>query len=221
MHRTRIKICGLTRPGDVDAAVDAGADAVGLVFYPPSPRSLTVSAARALRARVPPFVSSVALFVNPTPEEVENVLNVVRPDLLQFHGSEDDSFCASFGRPYMKALSVGPGFDLVNSRLRFRGASALLLDTPSAGYGGSGKTFDWSLIPATSADAERSERAVPLVLSGGLSAANVGAAIGQLRPHAVDVSSGVEEAKGLKDPRRIREFIAAVQAADAQLNSKD
>jgi phosphoribosylanthranilate isomerase len=216
MTRTRIKICGITRREDLIAALDAGVDAIGLVFYAPSARSLTVTQARELRRRIPPFVACTALFVNPNVEEVENILDVVRPDVLQFHGSEDDGFCASFGRPFIKAAPVGPAFDLLHLRGEYPHAGALLLDTPSIGHGGSGKAFDWTLLPADHTHPD----ALPLVLSGGLNAANVGAAIGQVRPYAVDVSSGVESAKGIKDAQRIREFVAAVKAADEQRNSR-
>ena len=187
--RTRIKICGITRAEDIRAVAAAGADAFGLVFYPPSPRCLTVERAGALRRAAPAFLSSVALFVNPQREAVEAVLRGVRPDLLQFHGEETPAFCRSFGVPYIKACRVRPGVDLLEYWRRFDDASAWLADAWVEEYGGVGAGFDWALLPALS------ER--PLVLSGGLTPDNVAAAVRQLRPWAVDVSTGVETAKGI------------------------
>lgn len=208
MQRTRIKICGLTRPDDVSAAANAGADAVGFVFYPPSPRFVRVEDATGLSAAVPPFVTRVGLFVNADPAEVRRVLGLVRLDLLQFHGDEDAAYCAQFDCPWIRAIRMRPGVDLLKSAAEFAGARALLVDAFVDGYGGGGKTFDWSLIP------ERLP--LPLILSGGLDAANVREAIRRVRPWAVDVSSGVEaERKGIKDVRRIHEFIAGVRDADA------
>lgn len=215
LMRTRIKICGLKTLEHVDAAVDAGADAVGFVLYAPSVRAIDLTALTTLTQRVPAFVSTVALFVNPSVEEVKAALAAARIDLLQFHGSQDyetPEFCAQFGRPYMKAFAVDAQFDLLKSQQRYASAAALLLDTPSAGHGGSGQTFDWNLIPcqqpnntanATSAPAPR------VVLSGGLTAANVADAISTVRPFAVDVSSGVESSRGVKDVKLIYEFCAA------------
>ncbi|CAM5791066.1 phosphoribosylanthranilate isomerase [Castellaniella caeni] len=213
--RTRIKVCGLTRPGDVAAAVDLGVDALGLVFYPPSRRALSLDHAAALRRQVPAFVSTVALFVNPSVAEVEQVLARVRPDLLQFHGEEPPRFCAQFGVPYLKAFRVGaPGLDsaanlLAQCRL-YDAAGGWLFDSYSAGYGGSGLSFDAALLAAVRGDAQ----ARPVVLSGGLTAETVGQGIAAVRPFAVDVSSGVESAPGIKDADRIAAFVAAVRASD-------
>lgn len=204
--RTRIKICGITREEDARAAVQAGADAIGLVFYPRSPRCLSLDWARQLANGLPPFVSSVALFVNPAAAEVYTVLERVRPALLQFHGDEDPVFCAQFGVPYLKACRVKPGVDLLEYLRPFAGAAGWLLDSHVEEYGGVGESFDWSLVPA--------ERTRPLVLSGGLTRENVGEAIRRVRPWAVDVSSGVESSKGIKDAARIAAFIAEVRNAD-------
>jgi phosphoribosylanthranilate isomerase len=165
-----------------------------------------------LTQRVPAFVSIVALFVNPTKAEVETALATARIDLLQFHGDEPEAFCASFGRPYLKALPVTDTFDLLQSGLTYATARALLLDTPSAGHGGSGKTFNWQLINTSNT---QSERAPALVLSGGLTAANVADAISAVKPFAVDVSSGVEISRGEKSSELIQDFCRAVRAADS------
>ncbi len=204
--RTRIKICGITRAEDARAAARAGADAIGLVFYPPSPRFLSLEWARELRNDLPPFVMPVALFVNPTAAEVYTVLERVRPGMLQFHGEESPVFCAQFGVPYLKACRVKPGVDLLEYLRPFSGAAGWLLDSHVEEYGGVGESFDWSLIPA--------ERSCPLVLSGGLTRENVREAVRRARPWAVDVSSGVESAKGIKDAARIADFIAEVRNAD-------
>jgi phosphoribosylanthranilate isomerase len=205
--RTRIKICGITRREDLRAAVEAGADAIGLVFYPPSPRFLGLEQARELRAAVPPYVASVALFVNPSRAEVDAVLERVRPSMLQFHGEETPDFCAAFGVPYVKACRVRPGTDLLKYLRPFSGAAGWLLDSHVEEYGGVGERFDWSLVPAA--------RERPLVLSGGLTRENVGEAVRRVRPWAVDVSSGVEAGKGIKDAAKIAAFIAEVRNADA------
>jgi phosphoribosylanthranilate isomerase len=212
-QRTRIKICGLKEVEHVDAAVSAGADAIGFVFYPPSVRAISVPSAQMLRARVPAFVSVVALFVNPTIEEVNAVIDSVRPDLLQFHGNETPAFCAKFSRPYLKAVAMNETVDLLDLRRRYENAVALLLDTPSAGHGGSGKAFDWSLLSAK-------DNAGPLVLSGGLNSANVHEAIARVRPYAVDVSSGVEAERGQKDSAKIHAFVRAVRDTDRALETK-
>jgi len=204
--RTRIKICGITRVADARAAAQAGADALGLVFYPPSPRFLSLDQARGLRDAVPPFVAVVALFVNPAAEQVRAVLERVRPALLQFHGEESAEFCAQFGVPYVKACRVKPGIDLLEYLRPFAGAAGWLLDSHVAEYGGVGESFDWSLVPA--------QRVRPLILSGGLTRENVRDAVRRVRPWAVDVSSGVESAKGIKDAARIAAFIAEVRNAD-------
>ena len=206
MSRTRIKICGLTRAEDVRAAVEAGADAIGLVFYPPSPRFVAFEHAAELASRVPPFVTTVGLFVNPEPAFVLEALRRVPLQLLQFHGDEKESDCAAFGRPWIKAARVRQGVDLVEFAACHPSASGILLDAFVEEFGGGGKVFDWSLIPA---GLDRR-----LILSGGLDAANVVEAVRRLRPWAVDVSSGVESGKGIKDAARIAAFIAGVRHAD-------
>ncbi|WP_298395060.1 phosphoribosylanthranilate isomerase [uncultured Azonexus sp.] len=207
--KTRIKICGLTREADVDAAVAAGADAVGFVFYPPSPRYVTPERAAELARRVPPFVDVVGLFVNATAEEIGATCASVPLNLLQFHGDETPAFCRSFARPWLRAARVRPGLDLVEFARSYSDARGLLLDAFVEGYGGGGHVFDWTLIPP----------GLPghLVLSGGLHADNVGDAIRRVRPVAVDVSSGVEAGKGIKDHDKIAAFVAAVRAADAAI----
>ena len=213
--KPRVKISGLTRLEDVLVAVEAGADAIGLVFYPPSPRYVDLDKAAELARAVPPFVTIVGLFVNANPALVRETLAVVPIHLLQFHGDEDEAYCRQFDRPYMKAARVRPGMDLVQYAAAFPSAQAILLDAFVDGFGGGGKVFDWSLIPPALGK--------PLVLSGGLDAANVGEAIVRVRPAAVDVSSGVEAAKGIKDAEKIRAFCAAVhsQIRAAGLNPTD
>jgi len=200
----------MTRPEDVNAATRAGADAIGLVFYPPSPRFLEHGLARKLRDATPPFVSTVALFVNPLVAQVSEVLDRVRPSMLQFHGEEAPEFCEQFGVPYIKACrvksGVSAGVDLLEYLRPFSGAAGWLLDSHVAEYGGVGERFDWSLAPADCSH--------PLVLSGGLAIGNVGEAVRRVRPWAVDVSSGVESAKGIKDAARIAAFITEVRNAD-------
>ncbi len=205
--RTRIKICGITRPADAVAAAQAGADAIGLVFYPPSPRFLNVERAREIRDALPPFVQAVALFVNPDAAQVAQVIGRVHPALLQFHGEETPEFCAQFGLPFIKACRVAQGVDLLKYLRPFSAASGWLLDAHVGEYGGAGASFDWSLVPA--------RLARPLVLSGGLTRGNVGEAVRRVRPWAVDVSSGVESSKGIKDAAKIAAFIAEVRNADA------
>jgi phosphoribosylanthranilate isomerase len=204
--RTRVKICGITRPGDARAAADAGADAIGLVFYPPSPRYLSGERAIEIRDALPPFVQTVALFVNPDAAQVAQVIGRVKPGMLQFHGEETPQFCAQFGLPYIKACRVRQGTDLLEYLRPFAAASAWLLDSFVEAYGGVGERFDWSLVPG------RLER--PLVLSGGLDRDNVAQAVRKLRPWGVDVSSGVESAKGIKDAAKIAAFISEVRNAD-------
>nr|WP_211166896.1 phosphoribosylanthranilate isomerase [Aromatoleum evansii] len=196
----------MTRAEDVLAAVEAGADAIGLVFYPPSPRFVAFERAAELAALVPPFVTTVGLFVNPDPAYVRQALAQVPLQLLQFHGDESEAQCAAFGRPWIKAARVRPGIDLVEFSASHPSASGLLLDAFVDGYGGGGKVFDWSLIP------ERLGR--PLILSGGLDPDNVAEAVRRVRPWAVDVSSGVESGKGIKDAARIAAFVAGVRNAD-------
>lgn len=206
MSRTRIKICGLTRAEDVCAAVEHGADAIGFVFYPPSPRAISFDRAAELVALLPPFVTSVGLFVNPEAAFVSEALSRLPLQLLQFHGDESDADCARYGRPWIKAARMRPGVDLLEFSTLHPGARGILLDAFVDGYGGGGKTFDWSLIPAGFGR--------PLILSGGLDADNVGEAVRRVRPWAVDVSSGVESAKGIKDAAKIAAFIAGVRHAD-------
>ena len=210
--RTRIKICGLSQPADIDAAADAGADAVGFVLYPGSARHVTLERAVELARRMPPFLTPVGLFVNATGAEIEAALDAIPNLLLQFHGDESATECASYGRPYLRAARMAHGLDLLNFAHCFGGAQALVLDAHAPGYGGSGKVFDWSLVPAGVARRR-------LVLSGGLHAANVAAGIAQLRPWAVDVSSGVESLRGVKDPLAIRRFCDAVRDADARIDA--
>lgn len=208
--RTRVKVCGMTRREDIEAAARAGADAIGLVFYPPSPRFLQLAHARSLAAAVPPYMACVALFVNPPAEEVRAVIERVRPSMLQFHGEETPEFCEQFGVAYVKACRVRPGVDLVKYLSPFSGAAGWLLDSHVAEYGGVGERFDWSLVPAERARNEMR----PLVLSGGLTRDNVREAVRRVRPWAVDVSSGVEVSKGVKDAARIAAFITEVRNAD-------
>ncbi len=211
MARTRVKICGITRPEDAVAAVDAGADAIGLVFYAPSPRAVSVAQAREIALAVPAFVTVTALFVNPSIEEVQTVLNSVRIDLLQFHGDEEDDFCSQFKHPFIKALRVRQASDVVASCLRFPSALAILLDSYKPGVpGGTGESFDWSLIPE--------ELQTPVILAGGLAPSNVATAIEQVSPYAVDVSGGVEAEKGIKDHDKICAFMKEVQYGDQQRN---
>jgi len=206
---TRIKICGLTREEDVDAAVAAGADAIGFVFYPPSPRYIAPQRAAELARRIPPFVDVVGLFVNEAPEFVRAACEALPINVLQFHGDEDAAYCRQFARPYLRAARVRPGLDLVEFASSFPDARGVLLDAFVEGYGGGGHVFDWTLIPSN----------LPsyLVLSGGLTADNIGDAIRRVRPVAVDVSSGVEAGKGIKDHSKIAAFVAAVRKADESI----
>jgi phosphoribosylanthranilate isomerase len=206
-QRTRIKICGLTREADVDAAVAAGADAIGFVLYAKSPRHVTVQRATELAQRLPAFVTPVGLFVNASAAEIAAAASAMPTLLLQFHGDETPRECIDAGRPFVRAARVGEGFDLVDFAARFAGAQALLLDAHVEGYGGGGKVFDWSLAHCAVP--------LPVVLSGGLHAGNVIHGIRTLRPWAVDVSSGVESAKGIKDADSIRRFCDAVREADS------
>ena len=203
---TRIKMCGLTREADVDAAVAAGADAIGFVFYPPSPRYVSPERAAELARRVPPFVEVVGLFVNATPAEIEATCAQVPLNLLQFHGDESPEDCRRYHRPYIRAARVRPGLDLVEFARSFGDARGLLLDAFVEGYGGGGHVFDWALIPPA--------LPLPLILSGGLNAANVGEALQRVCPVAVDVSSGIEAGKGIKDHSKIAAFAAAVRKTD-------
>jgi phosphoribosylanthranilate isomerase len=203
--RTRVKICGITRAADARAAAEAGADAIGLVFYPPSPRYLSVERAREIRDALPPFVQTVALFVNADAAQVAQVIGRVHPALLQFHGEETPGFCEQFGLPYVKACRVKKGVSALEYLRPFSQAAAWLFDSFVPEYGGVGESFDWSLVPKTDK---------PVILSGGLSSMNVAEAIRRVRPWGVDVSSGVESGKGIKDAAKIAAFIAEVRNAD-------
>lgn len=204
---TRVKICGITRIEDGLAAAYAGADAIGLVFAPASPRRVTTAQAAAIAAAMPPFVTSVALFVNPSAEQVRAVLECFRPDLLQFHGDEPPEFCAAFGLPYLKAVRVRPETDLLQYASVYAGARGLLLDAYDPNrHGGTGQRFDWDLIPR--------DLSLPIILAGGLDPDNVAEAVSRVRPWAVDVSSGVEIDKGIKDASRIARFIREVRNAE-------
>jgi phosphoribosylanthranilate isomerase len=211
-RRTRVKICGITRIEDALAAARAGADAIGLVFYAHSPRAVTAAQAQAICAALPPFVGTVGLFVDAEPAAVTAVLQQVPLDLLQFHGSETPNYCAQFARPFLKALRMRDATDVAAVRAQFSAARGLLLDTYRAGVpGGTGEVFDWQLVPrALSAQ---------IVLAGGLNPHNVGAAIQQAQPFAVDVSGGVESAPGIKDAQLIEDFVAAVRRADEQAHA--
>jgi len=208
---TRIKICGITRMEDALAAAHGGADAIGLVFHEKSPRYVTVQQAARLAAALPPFVTVVGLFVNVGADYVRAVLEQVPLDVLQFHGEEEPEFCSSFNRPYLKAIRVREGVDLVQCASRYAGAQGLLLDAWVKDVpGGTGHSFDWGLIPH--------ELPLPVILSGGLNPANVAEAIRTVRPYAVDVSSGVEAQKGIKDAAKIAAFIKEVKDIDLQLS---
>jgi len=199
----RSKICGITRIEDALIAAEAGADAIGLVFYAKSPRAVSIQQARDIVAALPAFVTTVGLFVNASCEELNDVLAGVALDLLQFHGDESPAECESYQRPYIKALRVKPGDDIAQLAAPYAKARGILLDTYVPGVpGGTGAAFDWSLVP--------SGLSLPVILAGGLSAANVQAAIEQVRPYAVDVSGGVEAGKGIKDAAKIRAFMQAV-----------
>ncbi len=213
--RTRVKICGIIREDDALCAAAAGADALGFNFYAASPRAIAIEQAKTISACLPPFVSTVALFVNATPAAVDAVIAALRPALLQFHGDEDPAYCGQFGWPFIKAIRVARGtsaVDLLKYAQQFHAAHALLLDTFSqSAYGGTGERFDWQVIPPTL----RSR----IVLSGGLHAENVADAIAAIRPSAVDVSSGVELAgapKGVKDHAKITQFLKEVRHADSR-----
>jgi len=212
-QRTRIKICGLTRRQDLDAAIEAGADAVGFVFYAKSPRCIAVEQAAELARDLPPFVTPVGLFVNASPHAIALAAQAIPQLLLQFHGDESPADCDAAQRPYLRAARMTPQLDLLDFAVRYPDAQAILLDAHVEGYGGGGKVFDWSLIPR---NVPR-----PVVLSGGLHAGNVIDGILQVRPWAVDVSSGVEAAKGIKDAEAIRRFCEAVREADARIANSE
>ena len=202
----RSKICGITRIEDALAAVEAGADAIGLVFYGKSPREVSIEQAAAIVQALPPFVTSVGLFVDMPRDELQQLLQRLPLDLLQFHGDESPADCEGHGRPYIKALRVRPGKDVAAAMAPYAGARGILLDTFVEGVpGGTGASFDWSLVPENAAK--------PIILAGGLDAGNVATAIRQVRPYAVDVSGGVEASKGIKDAGKIRAFVRAVRDA--------
>jgi phosphoribosylanthranilate isomerase len=204
--RTRIKICGITRPEDGLAVAEAGGDAIGLVFYGPSPRNVTIEQAQAVVAALPPFVTVVGLFVNATDDEIREVLDAVPLGLLQFHGDEPAGLCGGYGLPYIKALRMAPGLDVAATAGLYRDAQGILLDAYQPGVaGGTGEVFDWQAVP------EGLKK--PIILAGGLTAGNVGEGITQVRPYAVDVSGGVEAAKGIKDINKISAFVDAVRSA--------
>lgn len=210
---TRIKICGITRASDMMHVVVSGADAIGLVFYAKSPRNVSIEQAVQLIAKLPPFVTVVGLFVNAEAAFVREVLAALPLDVLQFHGEEPPEYCAQFGRPYLKAIRVTAGVDLVECAARYATAQGLLLDAFVEGtHGGTGASFDWALIPG--------DLPLPLILSGGLHPGNVGEAVRQVQPYAVDVSSGVEAAKGIKDAAKVAAFVNEVKRIDVQLSGQ-
>ena len=203
ISRTRVKICGITRPEDGVAAARLGADAIGLVFHPPSPRFVGVETAQRIVAALPPFITVVGLFMNAEPVAVKRVIDRASPHLLQFHGDEDPDYCVSFGLPYLKAVPMGANADVLDYERRFATAAGLLLDSHGGSQmGGTGQGFDWTRIPA--------DRRKPLILAGGLRPDNVAEAIRRVRPYAVDVSSGVESAKGIKDTELMHAFLRGV-----------
>lgn len=201
--RTRVKVCGLTRPEDALAAARFGADAVGLIFYPPSPRAVDIELARNVRAGLPPFVTVVGVFVDPQADFLQRAIREVSLDLVQFHGREPAEFCQACGRPYVKAVRVHEGVDLHQFARRYSSARALMLDSFERGkHGGTGKPFDWSLIPK--------DLKLPFILAGGLTPENVAQAIAAVAPYAVDANGGVEASPGIKDPAKIEAFIREV-----------
>lgn len=205
--RTRVKICGITREEDALAAAEHGADAVGFVFYEPSPRWVTPARAAAIARRLPPFVTTVALFVNAEAELIARVVDEVGVDLIQFHGQECAAYCDAHHRPWIRAVAMRPDTDLEAARREFAAGRGLLLDAYRPGVpGGTGETFDWDRIPP--------ELAPRIILAGGLDPHNVGEAVRRVRPYAVDVSGGVEMEKGVKDPARIKAFIEEVRRAE-------
>jgi phosphoribosylanthranilate isomerase len=207
MAPTRIKICGITRPEDGVAAAELGVDAIGLVFYELSARAVNTDRARAIKEALPPFVTVVGLFVNADPATVMAIIDAVSPHVLQFHGDEDCGYCEAFGLPFIKAVPMGGGATVAAYEDRFPTASALLLDSHGGTEtGGSGKRFDWSRIPR--------ERRRPLILAGGLNPDNVALAVAEVRPFAVDVSSGVESAKGIKDPVLMAAFVQGIKRGE-------
>lgn len=210
MAVTRIKICGITTPADAHVAAVAGVDAIGLVFYPPSPRAVNVDQALEVLAVLPPFVTVVALFVDESVANIMQVLERVPIDVLQFHGDESADFCLQFKRPYIKALRVRPELDIAAACSEHSSARGILLDSWQLGVpGGTGTTFDWQLTP--------DNLPLPVILAGGLDTENVASAIIQTGPAAVDISGGVESAPGIKNEKKVRDFICAVRHADQEL----
>ena len=204
MSRTRVKVCGICSTFDAGLAVEAGADAIGLVFYAKSPRFISIPQAREVTSSLPPFITAVGLFVNSSAEDIRNVLSEVQLQLLQFHGDEDEAFCKSFNMPYIKALRVKAETDLTQQCQNFASARGILLDSYRKGVpGGTGETFDWDLIPV--------DLPLPIILAGGLESHNIRKAISSVKPWAVDVSSGVEESPGKKDPEKIVQFFKEVE----------
>ena len=202
----RVKICGITREADAQAAAAAGADDIGLVFHPASPRCVSLALAASIARIVGPFVTTVGLFVDAAPDRVREVLACTGIHLLQLHGNETPAYCAQFGVPFIKALRMAPGLDPAAAAANYPAAAGLLFDAwDPLVAGGTGVGFDWSRLPA--------QRGLPLILAGGLDPTNVAEAVRQVRPYAVDVSSGVEVSPGIKDPRLIRAFIAAAKSA--------
>ncbi len=207
--RVRVKYCGITRAQDAARAAALGVDAIGLVFHPPSPRRVDLDAARRVAAALPPFVTTVGLFVDAPRAEVEEVLAAVPLDLLQFHGEEPPEYCRGFGRPYVKAVRMRPGVDLHRVAARYAEAAALLLDTYRRDLpGGTGESFDWERVPG--------DLPLPVILAGGLKPGNVAEAIRRVRPYAVDVSGGIEREPGVKDPERMAAFMQEVMNAGYQ-----
>ncbi|AEG31394.1 phosphoribosylanthranilate isomerase [Thiomicrospira cyclica] len=201
--RTRVKFCGITRIVDAQLAADLGVDAIGLVFYPPSPRSVTIKQAREIASVLPAFVTSTALFVNPTPDEVDTVLATVPIDLLQFHGDESGEFCRQFNRPYIKAMAMKPDLNWTALNREYSDARAFLVDTYKPGTpGGTGETFNWNWLPS------KQQVDKPIILAGGLDANNVGKAIAQTGVFGVDVSGGIEASKGVKSAEKMQQFIS-------------
>lgn len=212
LRRTRVKICGITRIEDAQAAAAAGADAIGFVFHASSPRAVSAATARMICAALPALVTTVGLFVDAEPSAVRAILDTVPLDLMQFHGAETPQYCAQFARPYLKALRMRDDIDVIAAAQQFAQARALLLDTYRAGVaGGTGETFDWLRVPNSLRN--------KIMLAGGLTPNNVSSAIAQIQPYAVDVSGGVESASGRKDVNKIEAFIAAVRRADSELES--
>ncbi|SEP69895.1 phosphoribosylanthranilate isomerase [Solimonas aquatica] len=208
MLRTRIKFCGLRRAVDIASAVDCGVDAIGFVLVPASPRFIRAEDAATLRTRLPPFVSAVALFKDQDAASVQDAIDTLRPDLLQFHGGEPAGFCASFGLPYLKSVAMRGKVSLKAEARRHAGAAGLLLDGHAPGeMGGQGETFDWAALPAVNK---------PLILAGGLTPRNVAKGIALMQPYGVDVSSGIESRPGVKNATAMRDFVAAVRRADAR-----